>query len=725
MSKIFLHVPKTAGTSLLVALRRHLRQDELLEYYENQPGKSFAEIRPRAARARLVYGHASHGIHQGLGVAPRYGIILREPVARVRSLYHYMARDPQSEHHDRFRQGLSLADFVELRLTNQTRNHMTQIAAGIESDVLDEAVLWQAQDNLSCFDYVGILEALDRTALEAFLGVPPLEIGQHNVGSYAREPLSGRDRSVVERCNAYDLELYRHAVGLARSRRRAAGRRFYDLGASPRRSPEPVAEPRPEPLPESPVERPVEPVAEPCASRMSRAERATRTCLEETAEVATLRERARQQERLVLALGALLAEQREHRRRAEAALLDREAAIEAVIATVRASRSWRLTRPLRRLRGASADDIPVPAAPARAPAAPSASPGRAALEATGLFDVAWYIEENTDVALLADDPLEHYLVFGAAEGRSPHPLFDPAFYGAQQPGLPAGANPLLHYCTEGAAALRDPGPLFSTSFYLEANPDVRQSGMNPLWHFCEHGLLEGRRPHPDLRPALPQLAPFDPARPREAVRWLARRAKAAGLAEARLAAAKRLWRQQAEAQLAAFLRGAARLALPRAARPRLSVILVLYNQAALTLDCLRALAAGGGPPMETIIVDNGSTDETVALLRRLDGARILRNPGNPGYAAAVNQAAGVAAGEFLLLLNNDALVEPGAIQAAMAAIERSADIGAVGGRVLLADGTLQEAGCLVWSDGGCHGYGRGDDPERGEYRFRREVDFCS
>ena len=41
------------------------------------------------------------------------------------------------------------------------------------------------------------------------------------------------------------------------------------------------------------------------------------------------------------------------------------------------------------------------------------------------------------------------------------------------------------------------------------------------------------------------------------------------------------------------------------------------------------------------------------------------------------------------------------------------------------DGTLQEAGSLIWQDGSCLGYGRGDDPEQPEYMFRRDVDYCS
>ena len=54
-----------------------------------------------------------------------------------------------------------------------------------------------------------------------------------------------------------------------------------------------------------------------------------------------------------------------------------------------------------------------------------------------------------------------------------------------------------------------------------------------------------------------------------------------------------------------------------------------------------------------------------------------------------------------------------------------ADAGAVGGPIVLPDGTLQEAGSIIWSDGTCVGYGRGRDPGAAEFQFFREVDYCS
>ena len=178
--------------------------------------------------------------------------------------------------------------------------------------------------------------------------------------------------------------------------------------------------------------------------------------------------------------------------------------------------------------------------------------------------------------------------------------------------------------------------------------------------------------------------------------------------------------------LDAFLQGDQRLLLPRSETPTLSILLVLFNQAELTLACLQALADDmGGLDCEIIVVDNASSDDTTLLLQRVDGLNVWRNDENVGFLRAVNQAAARARGEYLLLLNNDAEVLPGSLRQAVAHMSVDASIGALGGRIVLLDGRLQEAGNIVWRDGSCLGYGRGDDPEAPAYRFERDVDYCS
>lgn len=181
----------------------------------------------------------------------------------------------------------------------------------------------------------------------------------------------------------------------------------------------------------------------------------------------------------------------------------------------------------------------------------------------------------------------------------------------------------------------------------------------------------------------------------------------------------------AAVELAAFLADKQKLELPQSCSPKVSIILVLFNRASLTLACLRSIKACAEQPLEVVIVDNASTDDTGYLLGRLEGARVLRNASNVGFLHACNQAAQVALGDMLLFLNNDAQLLPGSLSSALRTLESSLSVGAVGGKIILLDGALQEAGSIVWKDGTCYGYGRGAFPFAPMYMFQRDVDYCS
>lgn len=73
---------------------------------------------------------------------------------------------------------------------------------------------------------------------------------------------------------------------------------------------------------------------------------------------------------------------------------------------------------------------------------------------------------------------------------------------------------------------------------------------------------------------------------------------------------RKQFRAQAAAELDAFLAGGARLVLPQAEEPDISILIVLYNQAPLTYRCLRSIVETADLPVETVIVDNASADRT-------------------------------------------------------------------------------------------------------------------
>lgn len=181
-------------------------------------------------------------------------------------------------------------------------------------------------------------------------------------------------------------------------------------------------------------------------------------------------------------------------------------------------------------------------------------------------------------------------------------------------------------------------------------------------------------------------------------------------------------------ELDTFLNTEGLLQLPRSEKPDVSIILVLYNQAEMTYSCLSSIKeflASSHIGVETIIFDNGSSDKTHALLDRIVGATIIKNDANLHFLRGVNTAAEHANGRHILLLNNDTKLTVGSLEAAVETLDQDSTIGAVGGRLILPDGTLQEAGSIIWSDGSCLGYGRGQKPDNAEFMFQRDVDYCS
>jgi len=168
-----------------------------------------------------------------------------------------------------------------------------------------------------------------------------------------------------------------------------------------------------------------------------------------------------------------------------------------------------------------------------------------------------------------------------------------------------------------------------------------------------------------------------------------------------------------------------RLALPRCDAPELSVVLVTYNAWEWTERALRALVDTTEIAYELVVVDNASTDATRSRLAAVDNARVFLQDANRGYGAAANLGVAMARAPRVLLLNSDALVQPGWLPPLLEVLDGEDDVAAVGARLDNVDGTLQEAGSILWGDGASDNYGDGDNPRRPEYRFRRDVDYLS
>lgn len=125
--------------------------------------------------------------------------------------------------------------------------------------------------------------------------------------------------------------------------------------------------------------------------------------------------------------------------------------------------------------------------------------------------------------------------------------------------------------------------------------------------------------------------------------------------------------------------------------PDLTVIVVAYRSAAHLPACLDSLAASAdGLAWETIVVDNASGDGTPELVRRhAPEARLIVNESNRGFAAAVNQAARMARGRHLLLLNPDARPLPGCVNRLATELDTRPEVALAGPQLLGPDGALQ------------------------------------
>jgi GT2 family glycosyltransferase/glycosyltransferase involved in cell wall biosynthesis len=297
------------------------------------------------------------------------------------------------------------------------------------------------------------------------------------------------------------------------------------------------------------------------------------------------------------------------------------------------------------------------------------------LASSPFFSRNWYLAAYRDVAESGLDPLFHYLVFGAAEGR-------------------------------------DPGPDFDGARYLEVNPDVRQSGANPLLHFLSHGGLgrssdagaEDRGTPRTERLRITKTRPTLWFFVGDTLDWLKTYPQVEPI--------------PALAQAGRWCRGD---------DPEVSILIVNWNAAPLTLECVRQIwSHTEGTTYEIVIADNGSAPSDVRKLRQLgSGVRLLELGCNRYFGEANNIAAEAARGRYLCLLNNDAFVQPGWLPALVKALEEKPEIGVAGPMFLNPDGSVQEAGATIDAEGHPVRLGRGQKQSAAEISAPRFVDYIS
>ncbi|CAI9122211.1 glycosyltransferase [Brytella acorum] len=323
-------------------------------------------------------------------------------------------------------------------------------------------------------------------------------------------------------------------------------------------------------------------------------------------------------------------------------------------------------------------------------------------------------------------------------------FFDPVWYLARYPHvareITAGRyrSALHHYLTNDTPRAFDPQEWFSESDYLTLHPDLGPSlehghFRNACAHFVTFGAKERRAPrqgldlkgyaaHPlvaaDLRMASEQTA---------FTHWV--RAKTEG---PRLDVS--VTRPNEEQTRERFVRDACALVPAFMHRPLdfsfvgvpdVSVIVVVHDQIALTMQTLASLRSTYRGAIELIVVDSGSTDLTRHIERMVRGAQMLRFRTNIGFLDGANAGLNHAQAPYVLYLNNDVRLYPMALANAIRRMNACSRTGAVGAKLVRTNMALQEAGSIIWRDGATYGYRREDDPNIAEANFTRDVDYSS
>ena len=170
----------------------------------------------------------------------------------------------------------------------------------------------------------------------------------------------------------------------------------------------------------------------------------------------------------------------------------------------------------------------------------------------------------------------------------------------------------------------------------------------------------------------------------------------------------------------------------RTATPKVAVVVLTWNGKGLTMACLESLQAIEYANAFVIVVDNASTDGTVEAVRTAYGERvvILENPENLGFSRGNNvgiRRALDAGADFVLLLNNDTVVDPALVGRLVDAIASSGDIGIVGPKIYYASPPDR-----IWFAGGEVFLSRGVSRhigirqlDTGRYDAMRDVDYVT
>jgi hypothetical protein len=169
---IFMHIPKTAGSTLHSILRRQFKHDEQLRFDSNINSANEHEFPEHVKKIRLLRGHIQFGYHEKLALGTHhYFTVLREPVARVFSFYNYLLRTPTHTLYEEWQKDRhTLLQIMESGKFLNVDNVMVRMISGnyrLPYGSINEQHLQQALDNLEHhFSIVGLQHYFNEFLME-------------------------------------------------------------------------------------------------------------------------------------------------------------------------------------------------------------------------------------------------------------------------------------------------------------------------------------------------------------------------------------------------------------------------------------------------------------------------------------------------------------------------------------------------------------------------------
>ncbi len=217
---IFLHIPKTAGTTLnrIIEWQYNPLAIFTMDPYRIRatPERLGKLSEGRRRRLRMVRGHLYYGIHELLPQGGTYFTMLREPVARFFSSYYFIQRRPLHPMHRKVTtERIGVEDFI--RLTPRRQNLQCSLIAGIRNDgICDDRILDRAKENLAkSFSVVGISERFEESLmLMAKTFDWEIPFYENRKVSKTRPQIDPGAVEMIRDHNRLDLELYEFGKGL-------------------------------------------------------------------------------------------------------------------------------------------------------------------------------------------------------------------------------------------------------------------------------------------------------------------------------------------------------------------------------------------------------------------------------------------------------------------------------------------------------------------------------